>query len=94
MVPLIFSNTLLLPYQDAQEAAAITLMSTDIDRISFSLEQVMEIWARSVEIAIGTWLLARQLGWVSFAPLVVIGGKFHIYPNTHKTTVDVADSLS
>lgn len=53
------------------EAAATTLMSTDVDRTVNSLELLHETWARILEIAIGTWLLTRELGAISIAPILV-----------------------
>jgi ATP-binding cassette subfamily C (CFTR/MRP) protein 1 len=72
MVSLIYARTLELQAAVLDDSASLTLMSTDIDRVVFSLEQAMELWARSIEIAIGIWLLERQLGWVCIAPIVVV----------------------
>ncbi|GKZ48059.1 hypothetical protein AbraIFM66951_011809 [Aspergillus brasiliensis] len=60
-VALIYDHTMVLPDGTRDESAAVTLMSTDIDMIARSLEQASEMWARLVEIAIGIWLLERQL---------------------------------
>lgn len=60
------------------ESSAITLMSTDVDRISMSIQDLHEVWARLFEVIIGTTLLARQLGWVCIMPLLVVGSKNHI----------------
>jgi hypothetical protein len=53
-------------------------MSTDIDRIAGSIETALDAWARVFEIAIGIWLLERQLGWVCFAPIIVTIGRFPV----------------
>jgi ATP-binding cassette subfamily C (CFTR/MRP) protein 1 len=61
------------------ELTAVTLMSTDVDRVTVSLHLVNEIWARLIEIGLGVWLLWRQLGVVSLAPIfIVIGKSIHI----------------
>ena len=57
--------------QKQNELAAVTLMSTDIDRVVIGLISVTDIWANVTEMAIGMWLLWRQLGAISFAPLLV-----------------------
>jgi hypothetical protein len=62
----------LLEHSNINEASAVSLMSNDVDRITFSLEQFNECWARLIELCIGITLLARQLGWVSVVPLVVV----------------------
>ncbi|GAQ47010.1 hypothetical protein ASPNIDRAFT_189460 [Aspergillus niger] len=71
-VALIYDHTMVLPDGTRDESAAVTLMSTDIDMIARSLEQASELWARVVEIAIGIWLLERQLAAVCVAPILVI----------------------
>ena len=72
---LVYAKTLTLRAGIYDESAALTLMSTDIDRIVDSLQTANEIWATIIEIAIGIWLLERQLGWVCVAPLVVVTGQ-------------------
>ena len=72
MVSLIYSKTLELPAGVYDESAALTLMSTDIDRLATSLDSLNEIWARIIEMSIGIWLLERQLGWVCIAPIVIV----------------------
>lgn len=72
MVSLIYERTLEVQAGVYDESKALTLMSTDIDRLIMSLTAVCEIWARVVEMAIGIWLLERQLGWVCVAPIVVV----------------------
>lgn len=72
MVTIIYSKTLKLPAGLYDESAALTLMSTDIDRLASSLDSLNEIWARIIEMSIGIWLLERQLGWICVAPIVVV----------------------
>ncbi|KAJ9195019.1 hypothetical protein DTO164E3_7003 [Paecilomyces variotii] len=72
VVSLIYSHTLSLQAGVYDESASVTLMSTDVDIIAQSLQQVNEAWARLIEIGIGIWLLERQLGAVCVAPIVVV----------------------
>jgi ATP-binding cassette, subfamily C (CFTR/MRP), member 1 len=53
------------------ELAPVTLMSTDVDRMTMSLTRVMELWAQFIEVSLGIWLLWRQVGAVAVAPLVI-----------------------
>ena len=62
VVSLIYAKTLTRRAGIYDESAALTLMSTDVDRIVFGLQQITEIWARLIEIAIGIWLLKIQSG--------------------------------
>lgn len=72
LVSLIYDRTLQLQDGVYNEAAAVTLMSTDVDRIASSLEDLHEIWAQIIEVGLGIWLLAMQLGWVCVFPLLVL----------------------
>lgn len=49
--------------------AAVTLMSTDVDRTTVSLTKSTEMWAQLTEVIVGIWLLWRQLGALSLAPI-------------------------
>lgn len=54
------------------ESAAVTLMSTDVDQISECLTELNECWARVLEVILGVFMLAKQLGWVCAVPLVLV----------------------
>lgn len=56
----------------SDDAAALTLMSTDVERIRMGLTVFHECWAIPVQVGISCWLLYRQLGAAFVAPLVVI----------------------
>ncbi len=46
-------------------------MSTDVQNICDALARFQEVWSSIVEIALGIWLLTRQIGLALLAPLVV-----------------------
>jgi ATP-binding cassette, subfamily C (CFTR/MRP), member 1 len=75
MVAVIYDHSLKIDAETYNESAALTLMSTDVDRVAGSITDFHEVWARSMEIAIGLTLLALQIGWVSVIPLVVVASK-------------------
>ncbi|KAF2418454.1 P-loop containing nucleoside triphosphate hydrolase protein [Tothia fuscella] len=56
-------------YEDGQ---ALNLMSTDVEKISATLEMIHETWAKLVEVMIGIILLAREIGSVWPTPLIMI----------------------
>ncbi|OAA53807.1 ABC transporter, transmembrane domain, type 1 [Niveomyces insectorum RCEF 264] len=56
----------------ADDAAAITLMSTDVERIRVGLLLLHEYWANLVQVALASWLLEREIGAAFVAPLAVI----------------------
>ena len=70
LVSVIYSKTLRVAHAEIKDAAATTLMSTDVDRIASSLQIIHEIWASVVELGIAIYLLQRQVG---IAVVVVIG---------------------
>lgn len=77
-VSLIYSRALQIQDGLYDESASITLMSTDTDRVSLAIYHLNEVWARSIEVGIAIYLLARQLGWVAVIPLVIVICKSHI----------------
>ena len=56
------------------ESAAVTLMSTDVQRICDSLAQLHEVWASIIEIALAIWLLSREIGVALLGPLALMVG--------------------
>lgn len=74
MVGLIHGRSLELSDGAHDDSAAITLMSTDVDIICEAVPTIFELWAQAIEVAVGFWLLARQLGWVAIVPFVLILG--------------------
>lgn len=71
LIASIFRHTVTLQETAVKDSTAITLMGTDVERIVQSLRLVHELWASIPEVAIGIWLLARQLGVASVVPLVI-----------------------
>ncbi|KAK1639348.1 P-loop containing nucleoside triphosphate hydrolase protein [Colletotrichum phormii] len=54
------------------DARAVTLMSTDADNVVQSASMFHETWAQIIEVALGTVMLARRVGWVCAVPFVMI----------------------
>jgi ATP-binding cassette, subfamily C (CFTR/MRP), member 1 len=75
LVALIYERALLVPDGLYDESTAITLMSSDTALIGTSMERVHDIWAYTAQVAIGVYLLARQIGWVCVMPLLVVVGE-------------------
>lgn len=72
LVSAIYKKTTVVRASTAGDAEAITLMSTDVERIMQGLHNMHEFWANIIEAALGCWLLQRQLGLAFMAPVVVI----------------------
>lgn len=54
------------------DSAALTLMSTDIERIMVGFRQLHNIWASVIQVALSAWMLNNQLGVVFVAPIGVV----------------------
>ena len=68
---LIYEKTLRIPLGRATDSDAMTLMSTDIERIVVGLPAVHELWAAAVQVAVAAWLLHGELGFPFFLPIVL-----------------------
>ncbi|KAI0129875.1 ATPase-like protein [Xylariales sp. AK1849] len=68
----IYRKTTKLKLSAASDAAAVTLMSTDVERIRMGFLNVHEFWANTIEVGIASWLLYLQLGAAFVAPLAVV----------------------
>ena len=71
LISIIFDKSLRLDGFDLNTSMAMTLMSADIDRIAIGLKSIHELWANIVEVALGTWLLERQVG-IACLPMIAL----------------------
>lgn len=70
LVSLIYRKTVDLSITALEEKAALTLMSTDIERITTSFQYLHDAWAAFIEVGIALYLLYRQLGVGFIAPAI------------------------
>ncbi|ODA81829.1 hypothetical protein RJ55_00334 [Drechmeria coniospora] len=71
LVSKIYRVTLTFSLADVKDSAAITLMGTNVERITSSLGQFHEVWISLPEMAVAIWLLARQIGVSCVVPLII-----------------------
>lgn len=76
LVALIFNKTLRMSSSAVSDASAITLMSTDIDRIGTGLRDVHEIYSNFIEAVLALWLLARLLKLATVASSLLMLGEY------------------
>ncbi|KAK6542686.1 hypothetical protein TWF694_006630 [Orbilia ellipsospora] len=67
----IYTKTTQISITALNNAESVTLMSGDVENLVRGLRQVHEIWAAIIQIGIGTWLLAKQLGPACVGPILV-----------------------
>ncbi|KAJ5772369.1 multidrug resistance protein [Penicillium odoratum] len=72
----IFERTLQSPASVATDKAAVTLMSTEVDRIMNGLREIHELWANALQIIIATYLLETELQYACIAPAITALGSF------------------
>ncbi|KAJ5183506.1 P-loop containing nucleoside triphosphate hydrolase protein [Penicillium capsulatum] len=72
LVTLIFEKTLRMSTSAVADASAITLMSTDIDRIAHGLLDMHEIYMNLIEVVLVLWLLARLLHLAVIASTAIV----------------------
>lgn len=71
LVDIIYSKSLEVELSVAQKAAPAGLVTADVERIDFTLEKLHSLWASTIELGIGIFLLEREVGWACIAPAVV-----------------------
>lgn len=54
------------------DSAAITLMSTDIERINMGFRSLHDTWASIIQVVVAGWMLYNQLGVVFVAPIGIV----------------------
>jgi ABC-type bacteriocin/lantibiotic exporter with double-glycine peptidase domain len=55
-----------------EDSAALTLMSTDMERIRVGIYSLHEVWACMIQAALAAWMLYIRLGAVFIAPIAVV----------------------
>jgi ABC-type multidrug transport system fused ATPase/permease subunit len=72
LVPEIFIKATTARVGAADNNAALTLMSTDLERIRLGFGTLHELWACLVQVALAAWMLYRRLGVVFIAALGLV----------------------
>ena len=72
LATLIYDVTLKFSASAVADGAAVTLMSTDIDRIVIGLENFDSLFAAPIEIGLAIFLLYKELGLACIVPVVVV----------------------
>ncbi|KKA30744.1 hypothetical protein TD95_005155, partial [Thielaviopsis punctulata] len=68
----IYSKTASSQSSALEHAAPVTLMSSDLERITTAASLIHVLWVSLIEGAVGSWLLYNQLGGAFAAPIVTI----------------------
>ncbi|KAI0805101.1 P-loop containing nucleoside triphosphate hydrolase protein [Xylaria sp. FL0064] len=72
LVGMIFKSSLNVPAQDSESSARpVNLMSSDVDRISQTMQWVVHIIPNILQVGIGLWILSSQLKATIVAPVLI-----------------------
>lgn len=72
LVPEIFSKATKVRLGLADDSVALTLMSTDMERVRMGFRTLHEVWACLLQVALASWMLYRRLGVVFVAPIGLV----------------------
>ena len=76
MISLIYKKMLTLPLSNINESGAMSIVSSDVETLAETFHLLMcDIWAHALQFVIATWLLAKQVGAVCVAPIIVSFGE-------------------
>lgn len=76
LITLIYNKILKLPYTGSDASGAVTLISTDVERICEAWERIVgDLWAGILQLSIALWLLRMQMGPLCLAPILLTFGK-------------------
>lgn len=93
LVALIFNKTLRMSTSAVSDASAITLMSTDIERIGSGLRDMHEIYSNFIEVVLALWLLARLLKIATVASTLVVIGEHIPLQETKRRVANVSSKV-
>ncbi|KAL2062648.1 hypothetical protein VTL71DRAFT_5720 [Oculimacula yallundae] len=91
LVNAVYAQTLDLSITSLDESAAVTLMSSDVERICEAIIPIHSMWSSPIEIALAIWFLSREIGVALLGPLFVtalaISGPFLLSARMGKAQV-------
>ncbi|KAK9415303.1 hypothetical protein SUNI508_02151 [Seiridium unicorne] len=71
LVTSIYRKTMSMSLSVAGDASAVTLMSTDVERIVLGMAKIHDSWSTLVQVACAMYILYQQVGAVFIAPVVL-----------------------
>lgn len=80
LVSEIFKKTLVIDQPTAEELAAATLMSADVEGIALGLPKFHEAFASIIEVGVGIYLLTTTVGKASFLVILPAIGRLFCLP--------------
>jgi len=76
-VTLIFSKTIDERSDENNNGQAVALVNSDVDGLRFMFEMLHEMWAQTLEVFIGIFILMTVVGWLWLIPIFMVFGRFY-----------------
>ncbi|GKT64923.1 ABC multidrug transporter [Colletotrichum tofieldiae] len=71
LIAIIYQNMLSLRAETGNSEAAVSLMSTEVERITVTAQYSLSIIPNLIQLGFALWILSSQLGGVSVAPVII-----------------------
>lgn len=71
LVTAIYRKTMSMGLSVAEDASAVTLMSTDVERIALGMARIHDAWSTLLQVVVAMYILYGQVGAVFIAPIVL-----------------------
>ncbi|GJC84263.1 ABC transporter atnG [Colletotrichum liriopes] len=71
LIAIIYQNMLSLRAETGNSEAAVSLMSTEVERITVTAQYSLSIIPDLIQLGFALWILSSQLGGVSVAPVII-----------------------
>lgn len=75
MISVIYQQSVDARALDLGDIDGLTIMGTDVERISISFRSMHELWANPIEFAIAVYLLERKIFLACIVPGLLVFGK-------------------
>lgn len=66
-----------------ESSAALTLITTDVSKVTQAFDVFHELWATPIELGLALWFLAMQMGWGMIGPAIAVLGTITCIHNTY-----------
>ncbi|GKT92102.1 ABC multidrug transporter [Colletotrichum tofieldiae] len=71
LIAIIYQNMLSIRAETGNSEAAVSLMSTEVERITVTAQYSLSIIPNLIQLGFALWILSSQLGGVSVAPVII-----------------------
>jgi ATP-binding cassette, subfamily C (CFTR/MRP), member 1 len=74
LISIIYDKTLTLSPDGLSESAALAMVTTEVETVVLGFEDMHEVWANAVQLALAVWLLEQRIIWACVGPVIISPG--------------------